>query len=216
MTLRAAESSELHEYVQDVEATAATWSLNRLPDSLGATLIHRWIPLQGAAFGALYMVKHDPALESDAGAGRIDVPFVWVADGDEHVESRGSTDAVVLTGPPSGVRERLRAICEELIDAEVERIAGRYEAAGYVFADTRPDHYRHIEWWFKRYALGFSCARIGKDDADLKVSDAAIWEVSEGAVRKATDAISRDLSLPPTESAAGGHVTVDSTGEVVS
>jgi len=202
----ASESSDLDEYVRDVEATASNWGLNRLPDDLGATLIHRWMPLRGAAFGALMMVKHDPALGSEAGAGRIDVPFVWVADEDEHFESCRPSDAVVLAGPPRRVRERLLAICEELIDAELERIAGRYEAGGYAFPDTRPDRDRHLDWWFKRHAMGTSCAQIGNDDAR---------PVSEGAVRRATDAISRILSCPPIEPVAGGYITVDHTGKVV-
>jgi len=194
VTLRAAEFSELLEYVPDVEATAAKWGLNRLPDDLGVTLIHRWIPLPGAAFGTLHMVKHGPALGSEAGAGRIDVPFIWVADEDEYFEPRSPADTVVLAGPPSGVRERLRVICEEMIDAEVERIAGLYEAAGYLFTDTRSARERHLLWTFRRL-IGVSCALIADED-DLRVKSAEdIRTSTEDAVRKATNRIANDMGM---------------------
>jgi len=220
--LRFAQSrAETKEYIGDVTKLAARWALDRLPEDLGRSLIHEWIKRpNGLSFGAGHMTRR-PAMGSAAGIGRIEIPFVWLAD--EHRDAWHDEDSKgidgdigclppgssVLAGPQGDVRRRLLAMCEVAVDAELERIAGLHEERGYRFPDSRPDRDRHLAWWFKRHALGTSCAQIGNDDPDLKVS--------EGAVRRATDAITRTLSRPRrAQTTDDGTITVDHTGAVVS
>jgi hypothetical protein len=61
-------------------------------------------------------------------------------------------------------RKRILGELARQLDAELERIAGEAEAAGYRFPDTAPERAKHLRWLFEHVALGRSYYEIAARD----------------------------------------------------
>lgn len=180
----------------DVVALARDWGLSCVPEDRGLIALHEWAviwrhrdgqPGAGLGYGLMWVGPWD-ALD---GAVHIELTDSWdpedepIGDHTERIPDRLlPLYDYRVNHKTHGAKARLLRACEALIDAELDRIAHDYERAGFTFEDTPHSRGDHMQWLYERLAHRRPVRHIA-DDAD----------VSEGAVRKATEQLATIIGI---------------------
>jgi hypothetical protein len=180
---------EIATYLAGLHALAVQFGLHRLDASTasdrtsadGEQLIHNWCQLRADTKGQAGYAVEPRDFEIAYTAGRWIAPFGEVVSHvEEHIGTSPDGAPIVVVDEQrrplvhveiasewdprhearAGARARLLAIAAQQIDAELEKIAGQAEKAGYSFPDTAPKLDEHLRWLFERVALGKSCQAI--------------------------------------------------------
>jgi len=139
-------SSSVQTYASDLHKLTARWGLHRTLNDWGHDAMHSWFKINSDAPSCLMqwgvkVPQLKPTAEIRVPIVRATLEDVWYADRESRTRAK----------------KRLMSKMEELVEAELDRVAFEYEQAGYEFQDRRPMFTRNIRWLYRRVAYRESC-----------------------------------------------------------